>query len=441
MVRPEIVITGFGAVSGLGGTAAQFVAAVRQGTSALTVGAVHQAQPSEGLAKLRALADGACGLASGSSAVLARVGDFGASAAIDAGRRRRMPRLGQMAIVAAQQALGWQATGAGRGGAAALDRYGADRIGIVLGTALGALDLTMEFVAQWIEHGLHTASPATFPYTVLNTPAALIAMELGLRGPNVTVNHRDLSAFEALATACDLLRMGRLDAVIAGGTDELSDALLHAYARLGALPRQGAGPSLPYDRRRTGLNPGEGAMLFLLERADAAAARGVTPWATVLGYGRAGADRARVGWHAAQGHVGAPPADSAQAVDRALNMAGCAPQTIDFVAGAGNGTALDRLETQVLRAALGEHAERVPIASLLWQTGDWPTSTAARVGQALVALRDQVLPGGRCDVPDPDAALPGVCRHEDARAATVNRVLLPVLAQGGGSGAIILGRA
>ena len=122
-----------------------------------------------------------------------------------------------MAIVAAQQALGRTAPLSGPQTVSAVEHYGGDRLGVVLGTGLGMLDLTLEFLAQMVQEGPAAASPATFPYTVMNAGAALVAMELGLRGPNVTVNHRDLSAHEALAHGCDLLHLGRADALLVGG--------------------------------------------------------------------------------------------------------------------------------------------------------------------------------------------------------------------------------
>jgi 3-oxoacyl-(acyl-carrier-protein) synthase len=368
-----------------------------------------------------------------------------------------MPRLAQLAIVAAQQAVAGGTRPEPARTQAALGAlsgfYGAERIGVSFGTALGALDLTVEFMTQYIAGGLAAASPATFPYTVLNTPAALIAMELGLRGPNVTVNHRDLSATEAIASACDLLLCGRADAVLAGGADELSESLLHAYRSLsvlagdaggaaasaaadrGSLPRPAAGP---YDRRRSGLCPGEGAALFLLERAEAAEQRGAHILARIAGYGRGGEARARLGWHGPRGAKRAEHPGGTAAVQSALAQAGLALTALHSVAGGGNGTALDRLETDILRAALGPAAEQVAVSSILGRTGEWPTSAAVRVAQALFLLGEQALPSCVCEEPDEQAALPGLTRGRTAQAATIGSVLVPSFAQGGGNLALVL---
>ncbi len=456
MVRPQIVITGCGVINALAVNAEGFWAALRSGRSgtgdAAATPGPGQAGESARLAALFANAHPVRALESGTGTErFFRVADFGAAAAIDANRRRRMPRLAQLAIVAAQQAVG------GAGGPALLQQamqgltgfYGAERVGVAFGTALGALDLTVEFMTQYITDGLAAASPATFPYTVLNTPAALIAMELGLRGPNVTVNHRDLSAAEAIASACDLLRCGRVDAVLAGGADELSQSLVHAYRSLSALACDSAGEAAdaargetpcpgPYDRSRRGLCPGEGATLFLLERAEDAQRRGARVWGQIAGYGRGGDARSRVGWRGVEGAADADHCGAAEAVRGAIEMAALSPAAISGVCGGGNGTQLEQLETGVLRTALGGAAEQVLVSSLLGRTGEWPASVAARVAQALFMLTEQAVPACVCDEPDEHAALPGLQRGTSAQPVTVRSVLVPCFAQGGGNLALLL---
>lgn len=426
------VITGAGLLTPLGGTLGELSAALRDGTCAL--------RPDLELGRNLPDEPGAAGER---AVFAARIGEFGAAAAIEAGRRRRMPRLGQLAVVAAQRALGL-APGAPAASAGVVQRYGAERVAVVLGTGLGTLEMTVEFERSYIQGGAGAASPAVFPYTVMNTPAALIAMELGLLGPNQTVNHRDLSFCEALAAATELLECGRADAVLAGGCDELGPWLVHGLSRLGALPRGGAGaldqlapspPMHPYDRRRSGLLLGEGAVLVLLERPEAAAERGATVLARVAGIGRGGEDRPRLGWL----RPGEPPAieGAAAAIQQALAEAGLMPDQIDYISGSGNGTELDRVETAALRRALGPAAETARISSVLGQSGEWLTSAGLRLGSALCALAEQQLPGTvLCSEPDPEASLPGLLLRP--QPATVRSVLLPCLAQGGGSVALVL---
>lgn len=438
-LRP--VITGLGVVTPLGADRDEFYAGLRSGRCCL-----HKDEDLGGRALNKFVGAARLQKQSGRASAgrwAARLGDFGAAAAIDAGRRRRMPRLAQLAVVAAQQAL---AVGPGPGAGAtqgAVARYGSERVAVVFGTGLGTLELTMEFETGYIQGGLAAASPALFPYTVMNTAAAIVAMELQLHGGNITVNHRDLSVHEALATAVDLLAMDRADAVLCGGGDELGPWLQHGFERLAGLPADapdGLPPMRPYDRQRRGLVLGEGAVMLLVERAAGARSRGARPLATVSGIGRAGDHRPRLGWPPAG--QPASTAFAAQAIGGSLQAAALTPAELDFIVGGGNGTALDALETQALRQALGAAAERVPIASVLGQCGEWLTSAGARLGAALYALHEQALPGTTlCSEPDPAAALPGLVLTPRPATAPLRHILVPVLAQGGGNAAIILSRA
>lgn len=430
LMQPQVVITGVGLVTPLGASMPAFSQGLQQGRSALSrMLDVDKLIPGH-------LATVGSKLASPFGA---RISDFTGDS-IDPARRRRMPRLAQLCIVAAQNALGVTKStppaAALHGGA-----YGAERTGVVLGTGLGCIDVTLEFEAGYIQSGPPAASPALFPYTVMNTASALVAMELQLTGPNVTINHRDLSFHEALSTAIDLLLCDRADAVICGGGDELSAGALHGHAQFGALasadPAATEPPMHPYDRSRHGLLLGEGAVMFVVERAERAAARGAKVLARVSGLGRGGDDRPRLGWT----REGQPPAiaGAVTAVQNSLRQAGLSAAELSFISGNGNGTTLESLETLVLREALGAAADTVAIASILGQTGDYMTSAGVRCLAALCALTEQFVPGTTlCHSPDPTASLPGL--NLKPRPAHVEHVLIPSLAQGGGSAALILSR-
>lgn len=423
-----IAVTGLGLVTPLGTGVAAFAEALRTGRSAL-----------RSCAELGKWVEGPGG-AEGRPILAAPLSDFSAQGAIEPQKLRRIPRLAQLCIVAAREALGMSmgmAPGGGKdaGRPAVALRHGDDRVGLVLGTGLGALEQTMEFNAGYLRGGPEAASPALFPTTVMNTAAGMVAMELHLTGPNITINHRDLSAVEAVAVARDHLRCGRADAVLAGGFDELGPWLAHAYGRLHALTAEGE-PMRPYDRRRSGLCLGEGAVVLLLERLEDARARGAEVLAVLAGVGRAGDDRPRVGWRGPGLAQGQDIEGAVRAVRLALGEAGAAP---GYVAGGGNGTALDELETRALREALGAAAREVRISSILGQLGESFVSPGLRLASAVCALRDQHLPGTTfCEEPDPAASLPGLLLRP--QAAEVTSVLVPTFAQGGGDVALVLTR-
>src|SRR5262249_38397677 len=154
----------------------------------------------------------------------------------------------------------------------------------------------------------------------------------------------------AMATAADLLLCDRADAVLCGGCDELGPFTQHGVTRLAGAPPDDGGefPAMhPYDRRRCGFLLGEGAVMLLLERPEGARARGPRPRARPSGLGRAGADPPRAGGR----RRGRPPATpgAEEAPRQCLAAPGRAPAELDFIAGSGNGTALDELETLALR--------------------------------------------------------------------------------------------
>ena len=172
------VITGLGIVTPLGINSAEFFAGLRSGRCALRKDAELGKQAPKKWARNERPESPA--------PWAARIAEFGAAAAIEAARRRRMPRLAQLGLVAAQQALGLVPGRPAGELASALGHYGNERVAIVLGTGLGTLEVTMEFETGYLKNGLAAASPALFPYTVMNTTAAIVAMELQLLGPNLT---------------------------------------------------------------------------------------------------------------------------------------------------------------------------------------------------------------------------------------------------------------
>ena len=144
---------------------------------------------------------------------------------------RRMDRLSQMVTAAARMAVE----------DAGLDLTTADRarIGIVMGTAYGATDVAAQFLGTLFTEGPRRVNPILVPNTVMNAPAGHAAIELGLRGINSTVNHREASAETALAYAAMQIRLGRADTILAGGGDTISPFFITVLERFRALSPRG----------------------------------------------------------------------------------------------------------------------------------------------------------------------------------------------------------
>ncbi len=367
----------------------------------------------------------------------AAVGDFSPRKYIAPGALRRMPRLVQMTIVAAKQALASAAARPAPEGEPSAETWkdlpGAlgidgDRLGVVLGTGLGAFDQTMEFLLGYLDGGPEAASPLLFPTSVMNAAAGMLALECGLRGVNSTVNHKDSSPLLAIGMAMDQLRMGRADAIVVGAVDELCDPILEGYRLLGGLAR---GPMRPYDQARAGLGLGESAAVLVLERLDDALRRGARVRAVLAQRGETSENRPRVGWGEGQ-----PGPEAARAVVAALAGA----PSIDWIAGGGNGTRLDELELSALREAFAATKRALPpISSILSQTGESAASAMLRACAAIRACEEGFIP----PTLGLERAIPGfeTVLLRTPRSGPVGAVLVPSFGQGGSNSALVVERA
>ncbi|HZS36844.1 MAG TPA: beta-ketoacyl synthase N-terminal-like domain-containing protein [Polyangia bacterium] len=345
----------------------------------------------------------------------ARVGEFGARAQIAAASLRRMPRLTQMTVVAAKQALAEAQLG-----------YDSTRIGIVGATGLGTIDETLGFTKSYVDGGPQGASPALFPVSVMNAVAGQLALECGLRGVNSTVNHRDHSALSAIGFACDMLALGRAEALVVAGFDELSAPVEHGYVKMGGVSARAL---KPYDVARDGLVPGEGAVVIVLEREDDARKRGARARAILTARGESSEHRPRVGW----GRDAEWP-EAARAVAEAVRERGA--DRVSWIAGGGNGSSLDARELAAVAAGL---ARRAPASSILGQTGEFFSSAMLRVLATLAAFERQTLPG-TVGLERADGAWDADLVRAP-RSARVDGVLVPSFAQGGANLALMMERS
>jgi 3-oxoacyl-(acyl-carrier-protein) synthase len=397
--RASIAITGMGVVAPIGVGVDDFAAGLFSARAGIRTVADLAGEPPQ-----------PCG----------RVGDFAPRARVSPRTLRRLPRVAQLALVAAHEASE----------EARCSALPPERLGVVVGTGLGALETTVGFLREVLTLGPAQANPALFPVSVMNAAAAYISMELGFKGYSTTVNHKDASALAAVALAADLLRLGRADAVVCGGADELSGPSAHGYRRFGAIARSGV--ARPFDRRRDGLCPGEGAAMFVLEPLEAARARGVPVLATLAGVGLGAERRGLLSWDG-------DGSGAAAAVTGALREAGLEPGAVDLVAAGANGTRqLDLLEAAVLRRVFG--ARPVATAAILGQTGDSHSAAGLRLAAAVLALQRGHLPGTLgFEEPDPEAPVPGLVTTP--RPAAVDAALVCTHATGGAEVALLLRRA
>ncbi len=293
---------------------------------------------------------------------------------------RRMSRVSRLAVAASIEAV--------KDAALAVTPESAPAIGVVLGTGYGSTAQTDEFFVGMLKEGPEGANPSLFPDTVPNAPASQISIYHGLRGPNATFSHNEVSGEQALAYAFRLLREGRAQAILAGSVDELSFVLFHSFAALRALsPRDGREEGMrPFDRRRNGRVLGEGAAVFLLEREDRARERGARVYGSLVSCAATGAP---VGISSYE--TGAE--QMARAMEKAILGGNLFPGQVDYVCAAANSTReLDQAEARAIAKVFGSGAGSPAVSSLKGHTGDFCGSGTLRAAALLLAMQQGMIP-------------------------------------------------
>ena len=306
--------------------------------------------------------------------------DFEPSAVLSRKEVRWTSRYVQLALVAAHEAIaraGW------------LDGLPVDpeRIACIVGTCYGGVEPVQRQTEVLAARGPGRVDALAGPMMLPDSAAGAVAIRFGLKGLSHCVASACAAGTDSIGSAVRLIRSGELDAALAGGAEaaltELTDA---ASMRIGAVSPSGI--SRPFDARRDGFVPGEGAGIMVLEEAEAATARGAEVLGEVLGYG-ATTDAYDITAPAPDG------AQAARAIALALSDAGAEPGQIAYVNAHGTSTKLnDKVETQAIKAALGEEvARRTPISSTKSVIGHTMGAAGAiETISALEALRRGSVP-------------------------------------------------
>ena len=378
------------------------------------------------------LFDGGCGIrpiqgfdtAPFKSHLGGEVGNFSPVDFIAPRTLRRMDRLSQMVTASACMTID----------DAGIDMADADRkrLGIVMGTAFGATDVATQFAGTLFTEGPRRVNPILVPNTVMNAPAGHAAIELGLRGINTTLNHREASAETAIACAAGQIGQGRADVLLAGGGDILSPFFFTMLERFKALSPQDshAEGARPFDRHRNGPVAGEGTGLLCLESLDSARSRGATIYCEIVGWGMSGAPAPPNDWPD-------DPAGLVLAMQKAMAMAGVRPADIDTVsAAASGGVKSDRLEARALEQVFKD-AKTPVVTAIKGAIGENFASGGIRAAAMALSIHKGIVPP-ILGLTTPITAL------EVAKAAcrkvTVNHGLVNACASGGTFASLLFSR-
>jgi 3-oxoacyl-[acyl-carrier-protein] synthase II len=308
----------------------------------------------------------------------AQVADFDPSAVIAPREARRIDRVSQLGLVAAEEALVQAGLAAGDepAGPAGVDRT---RVAVVVSSGVGGILTLEDQITVRVTRGVERVSPLLIPMMMANATSGLIALRHGFRGTAFSVATACASGADGIGVALDLIRSGRADVVVAGGAEAaITPTAMAAFARMGALSTRNDDPaaaSRPFDRDRDGFVMGEGAGVVVLEAAEHAAARGATVLGEVAGYG------STCDAH----HITAPDPDGAGAVacmQQALADAGLEPGAIGHVNAHGTSTPLnDAAESLAMAKVFGRPP---PTTSTKGVTGHLVGATGAV--EAILAL-------------------------------------------------------
>jgi 3-oxoacyl-[acyl-carrier-protein] synthase II len=373
--RPDVVVTGIGATTPLGGDFASTWAAVRAGRSGA-----------------RLLEDD---WAADLPVRIAAPAAVDPASVLDPAIARNLDRSQQLAVVAATEA--WQD--------AEVPDVDPERVAVVVSTGIGGLTTMLEQAEVLRTRGARRVSPYTVPRIMPNGPAAAVALHLVARGGAHAPVSACAAGAEAVALALDLIRAGRADVVVCGGTEAVIAPLpLAAFAAMRALSSRHDDPaaaSRPFDKQRDGFVMGEGAAVLVLESAEHAAARHRPAYARLAGAGLSSDAH----------HVAAPDptgAGAARAVRAAMTDADLAPADIGHVnAHATSTPAGDVAEALALRAAFGPSIDGVAVTATKSCTGHLLGAAGAlEAAFTVAAVRDGVVPAVRnLDDPDDDVGL------------------------------------
>ncbi|MFG2059097.1 beta-ketoacyl-ACP synthase II [Micromonospora sp. NPDC048930] len=408
MSRPDVVVTGLGATTPLGGDVASTwdaMLAGRSGVSALT---------QEWAAQLSVRI--AAQLAVDPSEVLDRV------------KLRRLDRSEAIALIAAQQA--WADAGLADSG---LDP---ERLAVSVGSGIGGATTLLAQDDILEASGPRRVSPHTVPMLMPNGPAAWVGLELGAKAGVHSVASACATGAEAIALGLDIIRAGRADVVVAGGTEAVIHPLpIAGFASMRAMSTRNDEPekaSRPWDKGRDGFVLGEGAGIVVLERADHAAARGARVYARLAGAGIT-SDAFDIVQPHAEGE------GAIRAIARAVADADVAKTDIVHVNAHATSTPVgDMLEIGALRKAVGDHPVLSATKSM---TGHLLGAAGALESIAtILAIRDGVVPP-TINLDDPDEGLTLEVATHKARHMEVPAALNNAFGFGGHNVALVFTRA
>ncbi len=410
-MRKRVVITGMGCISPVGNDVHSLWSNIVSGKSG--VGQITHYDTSNFEVKIGA-----------------EVRDFDAAALFGARDARRMDRFVQFAMASALQAAA--------NANLVISEENRDRIGVILGTGIGGMNTLFQQMLVYFERGPERVSPFLVPMMLPDSAAGQVAIQLGVRGPNMAVVSACASGTNAIGEATEAIRRGSADVVFTGGAEAvITQIAMAGLSVMGALSMRNDAPeraSRPFDKERDGFVMGEGAAVLVLESLEYARSRGAAILGEISGYGTSNDAF----------HISAPAENGAGAalcMQCALEDAGLEAGDIGYINAHGTSTQLnDKSETAAIKTVYGEQAYAIPISSTKSMTGHLLGAAGALEAVVCVkTLQDEILPPTiNYETPDPECDLDYVPNH--SRPLKVEHIMSNSFGFGGHNASIIVSR-
>jgi 3-oxoacyl-[acyl-carrier-protein] synthase II len=345
--------------------------------------------------------------------IAAELKDFHPEDFLDKKKIRRTDPFIQYALVAARMAI--------NDAGLTISGNNSSRVGVVLGSCAGGLDMFGKNLFALRDQGPEKVSPFFIPGFLPNMAAGEVSMDFGIRGPSKCVVTACATGNNCIGDALRLIQYDEADTMIAGGSDAYVIPIAVAgFDKMRALSRRNDEPekaSRPFDKDRDGFVVGEGAGVVILEEMGSAIQRGARIYAELIGYGS----------NIDSFHITEPDWENqARCLKLALDDAAISPGDVEYINAHGTSTVInDVSETKAIKAALGEHSKNVPVSSNKSMIGHLlGAAGGVEAIFTVLTIRDGIVPPTiNYNTPDPECDLdyvPNIARKGQVNVALSN---------------------
>ena len=313
-----------------------------------------------------------------------------------------------------------------------------ERVGVVVGTGLGGLPTIEKYHSVLLERGPGRITPFFIPMLIANEAPGHIAIQHGMKGPNLCIVTACATGAHSIGDACRIIQYGDADVMVAGGSEaNLTPLTVGGFNAMKALSTRNDDPmkaSRPFDRDRDGFVVAEGSGIIILEELEHAKKRGARIYAEMAGYG----------YNGDAYHITAPCPDGdgfIRCMRMALRDAHISPDHVDYINAHGTSTKLnDYIETLAIKEVFKAKAYRIPVSSTKSMTGHLlGAAGAVEAVFSILSIRDQVCPPTiNYENPDPECDLDYV--PNTARKCTINTVVSNGFGFGGTNSTLVFRR-